>query len=114
MAENEEKKGSGATSASKTPEHSVGGVTTKDDAHDVGVEMLPGDPAEPQGPEDALGKGAKRGDYRDRILTNPHTSEVIPEDEREENGPTSRIVPQAPRAEDIGDEAGEKGGVTTS
>ena len=37
--------------------------TTKDDALDSGAPMLPGDPSEPVGPEDALGSGPKRGDY---------------------------------------------------
>lgn len=87
--------------------------STRMDTHDVGVPMLPGDPDEPQGPEDALGRGAKRGDYRDRVPGNPHTAEVIPDNEREEDGPVSRVVPQYPNTEDIGDEAGEKGGVTT-
>ena len=47
-------------------EHSEGGATTRD-AGDVGVPMLQGDPSEPQGPEDALGEGPKRGDYTNRI-----------------------------------------------
>lgn len=33
---------------------------------DDGVPMIEGDPAEPQGPEDAAGQGPKRGDYSDR------------------------------------------------
>lgn len=68
---------------------------------DLGVPMLPGDPSEPQGPEDALGEGPTRGDYRDRIGSNsyqPHTG----------------MTPQRPRTEEIGDVPGEKGGVTTS
>jgi predicted RNA binding protein YcfA (HicA-like mRNA interferase family) len=44
-------------------EHSQGGITTRDDANDLGVDMLPGHPDEPAGPEDALGPGPKRGDY---------------------------------------------------
>jgi hypothetical protein len=65
---------------------------------DVGVPMIAGSQYEPQGPEDALGEGLKRGDYRDRV--NPRAHE----------GST----PQAPRAEDIGDAEGLKGGVDTA
>jgi hypothetical protein len=81
--------------------HSEGGVTTRDDALDLGVPMLPGDPSEPQGPEDALGEGPKRGDYRDRLGGpgyQPHQGEV----------------PQRLNADDIGDAKGLKGGVTTA
>lgn len=88
-------------------------LADRGDALDAGVDMLEGHPSEPVGPEDALGDGPKRGDYRDRIHTDPHTSELIPEDEQEEGGPTTRLVAQAPKAEDIGDVPGEKGGVTT-
>ncbi len=80
--------------------HSQGGITTRDDATDLGVTMLPGSADEPQGPEDALGPGLKRGDYSQRMGGtgyNPHES----------------AVPQAPRVIEIGDEAGKKGGVTT-
>lgn len=87
--------------------------STRMDAHDVGVPMLAGDPKEPQGPEDALGRGPKRGDYRDRVVGNPHQAEPVPEDEREEDGPVTRVVPQYERTSDIGDAKGEKGGVTT-
>jgi hypothetical protein len=65
---------------------------------DLGVPMLAGDSSEPTGPEDALGEGPKRGDYTDRV--NPRAHEGT--------------VPQAPRAEDIGDEPGVKGGVDTA
>ncbi len=51
--------------------HSRGGITTRDDATEVGVEMLPGDPREPVGPEDALGPGPKRGRYADRLDGGP-------------------------------------------
>lgn len=97
-------------------EHPQGGRVTRDDPLDLGVPMLQGDPSEPQGPEDALGAGPKRGDYTGRIgsaFYNPHTTEVIPADEREEDGPTVRVVAQRPRAEEIGDEKGVKGGVET-
>lgn len=81
----------------------------KDDALDAGVPMLPGK-NEPVGPEDALGEGPKRGDYRDRIGPSnyhPHESVV------QEDG-TVKLVPQRPRTEDIGDVAGKKGGVETA
>lgn len=94
-------------------EHSKGGVTTRQDALDAGVPMLPGDPSEPVGPEDALGIGPKRGDYTGRIGPEnyqPHQSVPIPADEQEEGGPTARLEAQRPRASDIGDEKGVKGG----
>ena len=94
-------------------EHSQGGVTTRNDALDAGVPMLPGSPDEPQGPEDALGIGPKRGDYTGRIGPSgyePHQAVPIPPEERKPNGPTARLEAQRPRAEDIGDEPGEKGG----
>ena len=90
-------------------EHSEGGRTTKDDGDDLGVDMLPGDGSEPQGPEDALGPGPKRGDYRDRLggsSSDPH--EIVADDDG------VQAVPQKPRAEEIGDEAGLKGGVETA
>lgn len=65
-----------------------------------GVDMLPGDHSEPVGPEDALGKGPKRGDYTERIgPASYHPHEVLD--------------PQRPRAEDIGEVPGKKGGVET-
>lgn len=73
-------------------------VTTRHDSHDLGVPMVAGSPDEPVGPEDALGPGMKRGDYRDRIVGSPH-----------EGG-----VPQRPRAEEIGDDPGAKGGVNSA
>lgn len=104
------------TKANEGLEHPEGGRVTRDDPTDLGVPMLAGDPSEPQGPEDALGAGPKRGDYTGRIGPahyHPHTTERIPASEREEDGPTVRVVVQRPRAEDIGDEAGLKGGVET-
>lgn len=96
-------------------QHSVEGVTTRDDLHDAGVPMLPGDASEPQGPEDAFGIGPKRGDYTGRVRSGEsYVSEAIPAKERTPGGPISRLVPQFPRAAEIGEVAGEKGGVTTS
>lgn len=97
-------------------EHTGGGVTTRDDALDAGVPMLPGSPDEPQGPEDALGEGPKRGDYRGRVGPEgyqPHRSVPIPPDERVAGGPNARLVAQRPLTEDIGDAEGRKGGVDT-
>jgi hypothetical protein len=94
-------------------QHTAGGATTREDL-DGGVPMLPGDPKEPQGPEDALGVGKKRGDYRNRLgeyAYEPHVSVPIPDAKPGE--PTAKLVPQAPRAENIGDEKAKKGGVTT-
>jgi len=82
-------------SESKTAE-----PTTRDDSHDLGVPMLPGSPDEPVGPEDALGEGPKRGDYRERLggsAYNPHRGDE----------------PQKPHADNIGDDKGKKGGVDT-
>ena len=95
-------------------EHSQGGVTTRDDATDLGVPMLPGDPKERVGPEDALGEGPKRGDYRDRIgPSNYHPTETVAIDDPEPGGPSVKVVAQRSRADEIGDEARRKGGVDT-
>lgn len=85
----------------------------KNDALDAGVPMLPGDPSEPVGPEDAIGPGLKRGDYTDRIDSGPHlVSERIPSAKPGE--PHTRLVDASARASDIGDVKGEKGGVSTT
>jgi len=71
------------------------------DPADLGVPMLPGSPGEPVGPEDALGEGPKRGDYSDRLggeSYDPHQGNEA----------------QRPRVDDVGDEAGKKGGVETA
>ena len=86
-----------AAGASATAE-SEGSVTTRDDLTDVGVPMLQGSPDEPVGPEDALGEGPTRGDYRERITGRPHEG----------------ATPQRPRAEEIGEVEGVKGGVGTA
>lgn len=96
-------------------EHSDGGVTTRDDAADLGVPMLPGDASEAVGPEDALGEGPKRGDYTDRIgPSNYHPHQVVPNPDAGDGEPNVKVEAQRPRAEDIGDAKGEKGGVTTA
>lgn len=95
--------------------HSESGATTRDDALDAGVPMLPGTGDEPQGPEDALGVGPKRGDYTERVGPagyQPHQSVPVPNAGPGE--PNARLVPQRPRAEDIGDVPGKKGGVETA
>lgn len=95
-------------------EHTQGGVTTRDDATDLGVPMLPGSADEPQGPEDALGAGPKRGDYRGRLGGadyEPHETVRIPDAKPGEAH--TRVVAQRPRAAELGDEKGRKGGVQT-
>lgn len=106
--------GVGTTEQNAKLSHSVEGETTRDDATDVGVPMLPGDPSEPVGPEDALGAGPKRGDYRNRIgPTGYEPTQVEPVSDAKPGEPQVRLVNQRDRAEDIGEAEGEKGGVTT-
>lgn len=84
------------------------GVTTRDDANDLGVPMLAGSSSEPTGPEDALGEGPKRGDYSDRIGPSnyqPHAASVV-------DGKTV-LEAQRPRVADVGEAPG-KGGVDTA
>jgi hypothetical protein len=109
----EPKKSEDVSSSSRKLEHTAGGVTTRDDATDVGVPMLPGRPDEPTGPEDALGVGPKRGDYSGRIgpeSYQPHESLRVPDAKPGE--PNVVIEAQRPRVSDVGDAPG-KGGVTT-
>ncbi len=98
--------------------HTMGGATTKDDATDLGVPMLPGDPNEPQGPEDALGEGPKRGDYRERIGPanyQPHEVRAAsPEEVADPARPSVRVVAQRPLADEIGEVPMRKGGVDTA
>lgn len=91
--------------------HTEGGTTTRDDALDSGVPMLPGDPSEPVGPEDALGSGKKRGDYSE-FLDRRYTASVPNpnHDPSDPNSPASVIVEQNPLVEQRGDEKGVKGG----
>lgn len=93
--------------------HTEGGVTTRDDATDIGVPMLPGSPDEPVGPEDALGAGPKRGDYRNR-LGGVQSYQTVPVPDAKPGEATARVEHQNPHAEDIGDEKGKKGGVDTA
>lgn len=96
-------------------EHSRGGATTRDDALDAGVPMLPGDPSEPQGPEDALGPGPKRGDYSGRVGPadyQPHRSEPI--ENAKPGEANARLVAQRPLASEQGEVKGRKGGVETA
>lgn len=89
-------------------------VTTRDDASDMGVPMLPGDGSEQVGPEDALGPGPKRGDYTGRIGDahyQPHR--IVPVEDAEPGEPQVKIEAQRPNAEEVGEVPGEKGGVTT-
>jgi hypothetical protein len=94
--------------------HSQGGETTRNDATDMGVPMLPGSPKERQGPEDALGAGPTRGDYSQRIgpaQYHPHTA--VPVNNPAPGEPNVVMVPQRQFAEEIGDAPG-KGGVDTA
>lgn len=112
MSESDKKVEGGAVATEKQNaklEHSEGGRHTRDDGHDLGVPMLPGDPSEPVGPEDALGEGPTRGDYSQRIgPENYHPHESVP------NGDgTTTMVAQRSRVKQ-GEVAGKKGGVETS
>lgn len=114
-----------ATESNKDLEHTEGGMNTRQDPLDQGVPMLQGSSDEPQGPEDALGEGPKRGDYRGRVTGDPHESvrtddgsdaagELVENDDGGiERKPHTKLVPQRPRVNDIGDAEGEKGGVDT-
>ena len=96
-------------------EHTAGGVTTRDDALDAGVPMLPGSPDEPVGPEDALGVGPKRGDYSSRVgESNYQPHQAVPVPDAKPGEPTVRLEPQRDRVSDIGDDAGVKGGTQPS
>lgn len=90
-------------------------TTTRSDVTDMGVPMLPGDPSEPVGPEDALGVGPKRGDYRDRIGPDGyHPHQIVRDPDAKDGEPKVRVEAQRPRANDIADEKGVKGGVQTA
>ena len=95
---------------SKKLEHSEGGRTTRQDPADLGVPMLPGDPSEPVGPEDALGDGPKRGDYSKRL----GDANYQPHQTRRNDKGEVEVVEQAPLASKQGEEKGKKGGVETS
>lgn len=114
MARSRSKTETEATETSRGT-HSQGGVSTRDDATDLGVPMLPGSPDEPVGPEDALGPGPKRGDYSERIGPpgyNPH--EVVPVPDAGPGTPQARVVSQRERTAEVADERGKKGGVETT
>lgn len=118
MAKNEDNKTADNVAdegQNKGLKHSKGGVTTRDDRTDLGVPMLPGSPDEPQGPEDALGLGPKRGDYTLRIgPSNYEPHEVLPVDDGgDADTPNVKVESQRGRADEIGDEPKVKGGVTT-
>jgi hypothetical protein len=121
MATAAQRKASDASVASaadnKKLEHTAGGTTTRDDALDMGVPMLPGSPDEPVGPEDALGEGPKRGDYSGRIGPSnyqPHeVRRASAEDVADPNKPSVVVQAQRPRVEEVGDAEG-KGGVSTA
>ncbi len=92
--------------------HSAGGVTTRDDALDSGAPMMQGDPSEPNGPEDALGSGPKRGDYS-KLIGDRQFSASVPNpdyDREDPNSPAFVLVHQNPLVRQRGDEKGVKGG----
>lgn len=110
-----EQSGIATPSENKKLEHSKGGTTTRDDALDLGVPMLPGSPNEPQGPEDALGPGPKRGDYSQRVGPQDyHPHITVPVENPEPGEATVKVVPQRPFASEVGEVPGKKGGVETS
>lgn len=95
--------------------HTEGGATTRD-ALDNGVPMLQGKPEEPVGPEDALGKGPKRGDYSQVIGDRQYTQSVANPDwdpKNPDKAPRFILEHQNPNVSDVGDAPG-KGGVTTA
>lgn len=94
--------------------HTQGGVTTRDDATDIGVPMLQGSPKEPQGPEDALGEGPKRGDYSEALGAGYRATQTVPVPDAKPGEPNVRVVDQTARASDQGEVAGKKGGVETA
>ncbi len=96
------------------PEHSEGGVTTRDDALDSGVPMLAGDPSEPVGPEDALGAGQKRGDYSEVVGNKQHFRSVPNPDRKDDTEPAYILEHQNPHVSEIGDVKGKKGGVESA
>lgn len=122
MATAQDRKNADPTVASESDndrlKHTAGGVTTRNDATDMGVPMLPGSGAEPVGPEDALGEGPKRGDYTGRIgPSSYHPHEMLPgspADVADPNRPSVRVEQQRPRAEEIGEVEGLKGGVESA
>lgn len=96
-------------------EHSEGGVTTRDDATDAGVPMLPGSPDEPQGPEDALGPGPKRGDYTNRVgPAGYEPTQTVRVPDAKPGEAHTRLEAQRPNASVQGEVEGKKGGVETS
>lgn len=126
-AKNQEERGGEAVASRKQNEnleHSVEGSTTRDNALDLGVPMLPGDPSEPVGPEDALGEGPKRGDYSKVQDTSEHYETVAnPKAGEPITGKDGTVLDYEPayvlryqndRVNDIGDVAGKKGGVETA
>ena len=103
-----------STNENNKLEHTASGASTRDDASDMGVPMLPGTGKERVGPEDALGAGPKRGDYSNRIgSANYHPHEVVKIEDAAPGEPNVQVVPQRPRTEDIGDAENIKGGVDT-
>lgn len=90
---------------------------------DSGVDMADAAGDEPQGPEDALGKGPKRGDYSGRLDTTEHyesvptglSGTVENADGGIDNAPRFKLEHQNPRAGEQGTPPeGTKGGVDSA
>lgn len=119
MPAGQEKKatpGVAAEQENRKLKHSQGGMTTRDDALDSGVPMLPGDPSEPAGPEDALGAGPKRGDYSG-VMGDRQFYRSVRNPDHDPSDPTSPAVVlehQNPHVAERGDVKGKKGGVDTA
>lgn len=94
-------------------EDRLSGPTHADDATYEGVPMVKADSdtSERGGPEDALGLGPKRGTYTHPDGYEPH--EVLPVSGAKPGEATVVSTEQKPRTQDVGDEAGKKGGVET-
>ncbi len=105
-------KGQATPQDNKKLKHTMGGVTTRDDALDSGAPMLAGDPAEPTGPEDALGSGQKRGDYSALIGNRDYSASVVNPayDGTDPSVPRFVLVHQNPLVKQVGDEKAVKGG----
>lgn len=76
---------------SKRTEHTRSGVTTRNDATDLGVAMAPpaaDDPA-PQGPEDALEPNT-RGDYSTRLGANYQPHQIVADPDADLDKPQVR------------------------
>ena len=99
---------------SDDPDHE-NAVTTRSDATDMGVPMLPGSPDEPVGPEDALGDTPTRGDYSGRMgETNYDPHEVRPVENAGPGEAQVEVVEQRKNVKQGKPRKGAKGGVPSA